>query len=80
MTLESDKERINELKRPEVIDQKKENFTVRKDRRETEKESENLKYREAGEDTGTTISSRCPCNTAQLFWEPFSYSMKRVDI
>lgn len=38
-TLESDKERINELKRPEVIEQKKENLTVRKDRRETKRKS-----------------------------------------
>lgn len=39
MTLESDKERINELNRPEVIEQKKENLTVRKDRRETKRKS-----------------------------------------
>lgn len=39
MTLESDKERINELKRPEVIEQNRENFTVRKDRRDTKRKS-----------------------------------------
>lgn len=79
-TLESDKERINELKRPEVIEQKGKSHSEKRQKRDKEKKSENLKYREAGVDPGTTIYSRCPCNTVQLFWEPLSYSIQRVDI